>query len=329
MNYIGSKLKLSDFIQDTISEYVGDLSNSTFCDIFAGTGIVGRTFKDKVYKVISNDIEKYSFVLNRNYIANCNSFSYAGLIRELNQLPGEEGIIFKNYCPGSRAKRNYFTDENGRKIDHIRAWIGKKYRNKQLSEDQYFFLLCSLIEGADKVANTASVYAAFLKHTKSTAKKSLILEPALFSEGRGNEVYNKDANELIKAIKGDILYMDPPYNARQYGNYYHILNTIADYKPVKVRGKTGMRDYFKSKYCSRRHVHSAFDDLVKSAKFKYIFLSYNNEGLMNLDEIKDVMSQYGRYSFSAKKYQRFKADRSENRAHKAEITTEYLHVLVK
>ena len=71
MNYIGSKFKLSSWIEEEVKKVVGDdLSQKTFCDIFAGTGIVGRTFKKNVKKVISNDLEDYSFVLNKNYIEN-------------------------------------------------------------------------------------------------------------------------------------------------------------------------------------------------------------------------------------------------------------------
>ena len=37
-----------------------------------------------------------------------------------------------------------------------------------------------------------------------------------------NEVYNEDINHLIHRINGDILYLDPPYNARQYCTNYHM-----------------------------------------------------------------------------------------------------------
>ena len=71
MNYIGSKHKLSSFLKKSIKETVGeDLSQLVFCDLFAGTGIVGRNFKPFVKKVIANDVEFYSYVLNRNYIGN-------------------------------------------------------------------------------------------------------------------------------------------------------------------------------------------------------------------------------------------------------------------
>ena len=87
MNYIGSKLKLcQNFLTLTIKSVCGkDLSNKTFCDLFAGTGIVGRTFKSTVKKIISNDIEYYSYVLNRNYIGNCRPIPNKNLfIKELN-----------------------------------------------------------------------------------------------------------------------------------------------------------------------------------------------------------------------------------------------------
>ena len=174
------------------------------------------------------------------------------------------------------------------------------------------------------------MYGAFLKHLKKTAKKSLILKPAEFIINENeHQVFNEDSNKLIKNIKGDILYMDPPYNARQYGANYHILNTIALYDKFVPKGKTGLRDYKKSLYCSRIYVKKAFEDLIKNAKFKYIFLSYNNEGLMSEQVIKRIMSKYGEYYIVTTDYQRFRADKEEKRNHKANKTLEYLHILIK
>ena len=138
-----------------------------------------------------------------------------------------------------------------------------------------------------------------------------------------------DSNELIKQISGDILYLDPPYNQRQYSANYHLLNTITKYKPFEPKGKTGLPQYNRSNYCKKTEVKNSFEELIKNANFKYIFLSYNNEGLMSKEDVENIMKKYGKYSLKTKEYQRFKADKTENRNHKANSTYEYLHILEK
>ena len=331
MNYIGSKYKLSYFISSSVKSIVGeDLSDKIFCDLFAGTGVVGRNFKKEVKKVISNDMEFYSYVLNKNYIENHEFLDNEIYIKELNETNGEEGFIFNEYSENGKANRLYFSEHNGKKIDAIRTKIEFWKTEKKISSALYYFLLASLLESADKVANTASVYGAFLKKIKKTAQKELILEPAIFEiNSHSHEVYNEDSNLRIKKIEGDILYLDPPYNAREYGANYHLLNTIAKYDNFTPKGKTGLRDYSKSAFCKKKEVEKSFDDLIKNANFKYIFLSYNNEGIMSSETIKKILSNYGKYDLLTTEYQRFRADKKENRNHKASSTTEYLHILEK
>jgi len=333
MNYIGSKLKLASFLKQSITSVAGnDLSEKTFCDIFAGTGIVGRTFKSSVRQVIANDIERYSYVLNKNYIENSvdipEKFGYLEMLNDL--PPCEDGFVYLNYCLAGNGERSYFSDDNGRKIDAVRLRIQRWMDDGRIGENLYYFLLCSLLESADRVANTASVYGAFLKEIKKSAQKPLVLEPASFEiDNNVHRVYMEDANGLVNKISGDILYMDPPYNERQYGANYHLLNTIAEYREFVPKGKTGLPDYGRSPYCSRASIKDRFEDLVRNARFKYLFLSYNNEGLMSVEEIRAIMGRYGRYDLFTQDYRRFKADRNANRTYAAEQTTEYLHVLEK
>ncbi len=332
MNYIGSKYSLLSFLQKTIDTVTNlkDNSDYIFADLFAGTGVVGSLYRRKGYKVISNDIQYYSYVLNKHYIANSNP-SDNELLKHLNNLDGIKGFVYNNYCEGSGSERNYFTDDNGMKCDAIRTELEKLYNNGEIGEENYFYFLASLINSIDKYANTASVYGAFLKKIKKSANKEFKLELLPVISGKKGKVYNTDINKLIKQISGDILYLDPPYNARQYCTNYHVLETIAKYDNPTLYGKTGLRNYEKqkSKFCSKRTVVSAFEDLIKNSHFKYIFLSYNNEGLMSLDTIKEIMSTYGTYIQYTQEYRRFKADKEENRNISADSTVEYLHCLEK
>ena len=154
------------------------------------------------------------------------------------------------------------------------------------------------------------------------------MKPAeLIINDQDHEVFNEDINKVAGKIAGDILYLDPPYNQRQYATNYHMLETIAKYDNPKIHGKTGLREYQnqKSLYCSKPQAIKAFKDLILQAKAKYIFLSYNNEGIMSVDDIKKIMSLRGKYGYFTKKYNRFKADKTESRDFKASRTVEYLH----
>ncbi|MCH3923459.1 MAG: DNA adenine methylase [Bacteroidales bacterium] len=357
MNYIGCKYKLLPFVYDCIHKITKDDKNiTTFCDIFAGTGVVGSYFKQKGYKIIANDLQYYSYVLNQQYIKNHTTLLFKGLEEEipllrntffdenktdivcnyLNNLEGVAGFIFKNFCKGDKKDdedyRLYFSDNNGKKCDAIRQKIEYWKNNNIITNNEYYFLLATLLENIDKVANTASVYGAFLKKLKASANKSISMTPAkVIINKQEHRVFNEDANKLIRNIETDILYLDPPYNQRQYSSNYHILETIAKYDNPTIIGKTGMRDCSnqKSMYCQKQKVKEVFSDLINNAKTKYIFLSYNNEGLMSFEEIKQIMEQRGKYGFFEKTYSRFKADKeSENRHIKANQTKEYIHYLI-
>ena len=334
MNYIGSKFTLSSFLEESIKQTLKEnnskpLSKIIFCDLFTGTTAVSKVFKNQVKKIIANDKEYYSFVLAKNYIENHKILKRANeLIDLLNNIKPIKSKIYINYAPNGGNKRQYFSNENAMKIDAIREKIEEWKNNKFINDNEYFFLLTSLLESADKVANTASVYGAFLKHIKKSAQKELILKPAEFEiNDNKHEIFNEDANNLIEKIKGDILYLDPPYNAREYGANYHLLNTIALYDDFVPKGKTGLREYEKSNWCKKDKVYNELETLIKNARFKFIFLSYNDEGLLSLKQIKEIFERYGKYDIKSKTYKRFKAD--NNRFNKKDDTMEYLHILIK
>ncbi|AQQ10474.1 Modification methylase FokI [Sedimentisphaera cyanobacteriorum] len=351
MNYIGSKKSLLPFIEKSVKEIIRD-DCETFCDIFAGTGIVGSHFKKMGYSIIANDFQYYSYALNKHYIGNHRELEFEGLkgifpqIKKtelpkrrkavcdyLSDLPLVEGFIFNNYSlegtKGKEFERNYYSSENAKKCDTIRLKIEEWKDRGLITAGEYFFLITSLLENIDRHSNTASVYGAFLKKLKKSAQKTFELKPAeLFLNDKEHRVYNEKVENIISDLEVDVLYLDPPYNQRQYAPNYHMLETIAKYDNPKIKGKTGLRDYStqKSDYCVRGRVKQAFSELIKNAKARYIFLSYNNEGLMNIEEIRKIMSDKGEYGCFTQDYNRYKAD--NGRVYSSNSTVEYLHYCI-
>ena len=347
MNYIGSKIKLLPFIEKSINKIV-DAECKIFCDLFSGTGSVGSHFKKKGFKVIANDIQYYSYVLNRQLITNHTQLEFNNLIEELPRLEkisienrkdfvcdyltnidGKEGFIYLNYSPSENSERMYLTNENAKKCDAVRILIEEWKTKKYINEEEYFFLIASLIKSTDLRANVLSVYGAYLKYFKKRAQKELIVKPyELILNDQTHEVYNRDANELIKQIKVDILYLDPPYNSRQYGSNYHLLETIAKYDSPEIYGKTGLREYSeqRSLYCLKEYATKSLEDLVNSADVKYIFLSYSNEGIIPKKEIQKIFEKKGKYGYFRTRYSRYKSD--SKREYTSDYTIEYLHYCI-
>lgn len=344
MNYIGSKYSLLPFIE-SILDRITDGSETVACDIFAGTGAVGRLLKRRGLRVTANDIQHYAYVLNRAYIqinsepdftrlvsllshlrmpvleldSVCTAGEALGLV---NAIPGIPGFISSTYGPDG--DRRYFAQDNAQRADAIRQSIDGWLDNGVVDEDGYYYILCSLLEAIDKVANTASVYGAYLKRFKRSSLKPMTMEPIGITNGvEGCLATRMDANELVREIDCDILYVDPPYNHRQYGANYHVLETIARYDSPGVKGVAGLRDYTSSDYCKRNHALGAFEDLIGNAKARHILVSYNNEGILSLGQIKKVLSKRGDPITHAKTYGRYKAD--NGRAYLHDSTIEYLH----
>ena len=334
LNYIGSKYSLLPFILESITENIDiDLSKLKIGDLFCGTCSVGFMFRKLGSQVIANDLEYYSFIVAKSYLECSFNNNIKLLIIKFNQLDDKEGLIYNNYAPEKgtyvynknkseveTGTRLYFSDGNAKKIDAIR--IELEVIRKDLSDNDYYFLLASLIVSADKIANVASVYGAYLKKLKDSAKKDFVLLPIHFETNKIEcKIYNEDINIMAPKEDYDVVYLDPPYNNRQYSKNYHILNYLAKYEDVKLRGKTGLFNCEISKY-SQKDVLCSFTELIESLNTKYIFLSYNNEGLMSKDEIMKVLSDKGSVKLIEKEYQKFKSGKYKKDITK---TIEYLY----
>ena len=150
----------------------------------------------------------------------------------------------------------------------------------------------------DRIANTVGHYDAYRK--KENIKDLFIMYnlDVKQNENSQNEIYNTDSNDLVKKIKADIAYIDPPYNSRQYGDAYHLLENVAEWKKPKVYGvaKKMDRSNLKSSYCTNK-AEKSFKDLIEHCNCKYIIwitcvLFINHIPLRNRDSSEKYYKLY-------------------------------------
>ncbi|MFK5976887.1 MAG: DNA adenine methylase [Sulfurovum sp.] len=300
--YLGNKNSILPFIDNIIRDEI-DKFNS-FCDIFSGTGVVGSYFNKKDIKIISNDLLYHNFV-SLNAFLNQEEFNQdkiLGIIDKFNNSsPKQENYFSKNF--GDR----YFSNENAKKIGYIR---------------EKFILITSLNYSIDKISHTVGHYDAYIKkEIKESIFKMKMLDIEI-EANKNNEIYNKDANLLIRDIECDILYLDPPYNSRQYSDAYHLLENLSLWQKPQLFGvaKKFDRSKIKSEYC-KVNAYNQFDDLIYNAKCKYILLSYNNMGnsgnsrsnaKISDDEIMTSLSKRGKVKIFEQDYREFNAGKEKN-----------------
>jgi adenine-specific DNA-methyltransferase len=322
LNYIGSKFQLLDWITEYMKERTGwtSFSGKTVADLFAGTGVVSYHFRREGAQVISNDAELYSSIITWAFTRSVYTDTCRNLLTSLQaELDDSKhtdtvGFVTTHYTPHNGNERKFFTVENGKRIDYIRARLEEI--RPTISEDEYKFLLASLILRADAVSNVPAVYGCFLQNFKAKALKNMTLEPIhklTVSPLEGSTVLHADVltGDFPKA---DLVYLDPPYNNRQYSKNYFPLNIIAKTpsaleSEAPLGGKTGIpADCFSSPFCKKESVvANAFDTLFRRLDTKWVFVSYNSESTLSKDTMIHIMQRYGTVSVIEREYKRFKS----------------------
>ncbi|WP_297898181.1 DNA adenine methylase [uncultured Methanobrevibacter sp.] len=315
--YLGSKYKLLQFIHYVTSNIPSKIE--TIADIFAGTGIVADYFNNDK-KIIVNDILKSNYLIYNTFFSNdeINMGKLENLIEHFNSTAVQEDNYFSEKFGDS-----FFTNENARKIGYIREKIesiaGLNFRERCI-------LITSLIYATDKVANTCGHYDAY-RRILDTKKKIELMIPNLNQNNNANEIYCMDSNDLVKSINADLVYIDPPYNSRQYGDTYHLLENLAEWKKPEVVGiakKMKDRSKTKSKYCTVK-APSAFEELIANIDSKYILVSYSNMGekgvgrsnaKISYNEILEILQNKGNVKIFDCDYKAYTTGKSDISDHK-------------
>lgn len=318
MRYYGCKLKLLDYINDTVKS-LNLPEGSKFFDIFSGTSSVGQHFKKLGYTVYANDFLEFAYAIAYSSIKLNEEPKFDNLngvdkvLEYLNLLPKVNGFITNNYSPLGESKRQYLSIENAQKTDAIREKINEWKSENIINEDEYYYLIATLINAINLVSNVTGTYAAYLKNWDSRALKPMkLVKYEIIPSPNKNLVTKGDANEIVAKYDVDILYLDPPYNSRQFASNYFFLELIAEgwfKESPKIYGVTGMRPYEhqKSKYSQKEKAGKVLQDLVQNARARYILLSYNNEGIIPVSKLREILSLRGKVTEFSKPHKRYRA----------------------
>lgn len=271
--YLGGKSKLLPFFAEVVADRLG--CPSSFADLFAGTGVVAHSFNAADRPVLANDLLYCNHLSLRCFLGDggLDAADLTPRIAELNGLAPQAGYATRHF--GGR----YFSKENAGRIDAIRDTIARWTQEGEITTSEEAVLITALLYAADRVAHTCGHYDAFRRAPMGGEALSLRLPDFDARDNRHNRIFNEDANALTRRIEADVLYLDPPYNSRQYSDCYHLLENLARWEKPEVFGAARKMDRaaLKSRYC-HKDAAEALDDLVQSAHCRALLLSYNNMG---------------------------------------------------
>jgi adenine-specific DNA-methyltransferase len=335
ITYIGNKRRLLPFLYKSflkIRKKIGK-EKLVILDGFAGSGSAARILKFFASELHVNDLEDYSETVNKAYLSNKSEIDIKKLEDYINWLNKNKlknknvGFIEKNYAPKNdnnieERERVFYTNTNAKIIDNIRFLI------EQIPEPYKTICLASLLTKASVHNNTSGVFKGFHKkngighfggqgeNALSRIKKEIFLEMPLFSDFECPVfVHKKDTNNLVKKKTlpmFDLVYYDPPYNQHPYGSNYFMLNIINGGKPIEIQnGVSGIaKNWNKSVYNKQKQAEEAMDDLLANTESKFIAISYNNEGIIPIDNFKKILSKYGKWELIDQDYNTYRGSRN-------------------
>ena len=311
--YIGSKARLLDFIEHETLLAAGRVES--FFDGFAGTGVVADRMRRYTSRLtlVDNLYSNYSigrafFMSNRD---NVRLDYIVDALRKFNRVDPSSGYASEHYSG------RYFTAKNAGLIDAIRDEIEERINNRDCTEQESYVLLASLLLGVDKVANTVGQYDAYLKNLGSRSYDEsgrhvvdanvygrLRLRMPVLRFSTDATVIRADVNEVASEYEAGVAYLDPPYSERQYVDCYHVLENIATWNKPQLQGKTKKfeREALKSKYSRRRTAFGTFSQLIRRIRARYIVVSYSNEGLISMSELRESLAERGHTTIVSKDY---------------------------
>lgn len=350
LTYLGNKRSLLQFLGQGVERVRKALGGRklSFFDAFSGSGIVSRFMKKHSHKIIANDLERYSEIVNLCYLTNRTSIDWNDFNTVFDDYVhyAEEhmtpGVITQQYAPADDSdikpgERVFYTRENAMILDSARDAIAKVVPSKYFN-----LILAPLLAEASIHPNTSGVFKGFYKGRNGIGAfggegknalpricgKVKLEKPVLSNFDCESMVIRGDVNEVVKTIDSvDLAYFDPPYNQHPYGSNYFMLNLLADNKcPGETSRVSGIpKDWNHSQYNKKREAEEAFFSLLRTTPAKFMMISYNSEGFIKKDSFMEFLESIGKVTQLEMEYNTFRGSR--NLRNRSLTVTEYLFLV--
>ena len=335
LTYLGNKRALLPFLGAGVAAVKEALGKEriSFFDAFSGSGIVSRSMKRHACRIVVNDLERYSEVINRCYLTNRSAVDEKELDAAFRawtaatQAHLAPGLISNLYAPKDDAhiqkeERVFYTRENAILLDSARRAL-----DATVPAHYFDLFLAPLLVEASIHTNTSGVFKGFYKDRRGVGTfggegrnalaricgKVELRKPVLSNFDCESVVLRGDANEVVKSLEPvDLAYFDPPYNQHPYGSNYFMLNLLVENRvPASVSRVSGIpKGWNHSRYNQRREAESAFFELLASTPARFLMISYNSEGFIKRESFMRFLATLGEVTPFETEYNVFRGSRN-------------------
>lgn len=318
--YLGNK---SSIAPDIVA-LVRSLSEpgDTVVDAFSGSLAATFAMRQAGLRVVPNDINHFSWLFATAFLTGSQPIGPNGRLGSPGERHqqwraladelvapvghGDAASIFRtdiydHYCEeggkssflsarGRSGRRRFFSADNAATIDRALSRIRFWWRNGRIDQRTRCILSAMLISGVERVSNTQGTYHDFPREfidTRALRPLKIEVPPDEIFLGPESPLIGRAEDSLDfvrRAPAHRVLYLDPPYNFRQYTSYYFMLNLLSKHAEVDdldeffseleyVRGQN-MADDFKSTFCSKKAFMPSLRTIIERADSEHVVISY-------------------------------------------------------
>lgn len=323
--YIGNKTRLLPWLMPVIQSVVQP--GAIVADLMCGTASVSEALRFAGYRVVASDVMTFAahHARVRLTMDDAPRFhrlglgSYVDVLTALHALEPISGYMMREYSPAGRPgggdpARAYLSPCNAGKLDAIRERINAWQEQDLLTADESALLRHDLVLAVNRVANIAGTYGHYRSQWSKGSLRPLTLKPTRFPQGYRTDhiVQQGYAEELAPTLAADLCYLDPPYMKRQYAANYHLLETVARGDEPPAIGMSGLRPWRDqySNCCSKLRIRQAFAGIIQEMDCRQFLVSYNEDGLLHLEELRNFLLEFGSVTVKEYSYPRFRSNNS-------------------